>query len=52
MNYLTALLMVVACWTAVMVWIGPPHHLQPWVHSLHGLYAVWGQVAQSVQVMA
>lgn len=51
MKYLAALLVVVACWTAVMTWIGPPHHLRPWVHSFGSVYAVWEQTTNAAQVI-
>lgn len=38
-------------WVAVMVWIGPPHHLRPYVRVMAPVYAAWESVSTNSEVV-
>ena len=34
-------IVVIATWLAMMVWIGPPQHLRPFVRQAESVYVMW-----------
>ena len=43
------IVVIVATWLAMMVWIGPPQHLRPFVHRVESVYALWQRATEEAR---